>query len=228
MQAIENVIIAAAGRGKRLGHGMPKCLVNVNGIPIINYLLYLVRDIPNVRIVVGYCENDVIEHVRAIRDDVVFVRNPNFRHTATLQSLALAARGLDAHCLCMDGDMIVKEDSFAHFIKRCSTEKSLIAVSEEIMHEPVYAHEMFDSDSLVITGFDRKKKSNFEWANIAYLPSGWLAFEATNFFERLQKFLPLPALSIRRIEVDTFDDLSAAENILRTETNYCGYLSRPK
>ena len=53
MQHVENIIIAAAGRGKRLGLGLPKCLVRVQNRAIIEYQLHLVRHIPHVRLVVG-------------------------------------------------------------------------------------------------------------------------------------------------------------------------------
>ena len=37
MQTVENVVIAAAGMGKRLGMGIPKALVDVDGRKIIDY-----------------------------------------------------------------------------------------------------------------------------------------------------------------------------------------------
>ena len=67
MQHVENIIIAAAGRGKRLGLGLPKCLVRVQNRAIIEYQLHLVRHIPHVRLVVGYFEQDVVEFVRRLR-----------------------------------------------------------------------------------------------------------------------------------------------------------------
>jgi len=50
--------------------------VQVDGHTLIDYQLDLLRDVPDVRIVVGFKEEEVIEHVRKKRPDAVFVRNP--------------------------------------------------------------------------------------------------------------------------------------------------------
>ena len=223
MPPVEHVIIAAAGRGKRLGRGMPKCLVPVNGIPIINYLLYLVRDIPSVRLVVGYCEDDVVKHVRSIKRDVIFVRNPNFRHTTTLQSFFLAGRGLHSPVLCVDGDMIIEENSFTAFLAQCD-EKPLVGVASEISEDPVYAYTEGQGESLSVTGFGRDRPATYEWANMALIPPQWLAFEQTHFFEKLAHHLPLSAVPIRRVEIDTPPDLVAANTLLQRNTAYCPHV----
>lgn len=202
---------------------MPKCLVKVNGIPIINYQLHLVRNIPNVYIVVGYCEHDVMEHVRHLRDDVIFVRNPNFKHTSTLQSLALAARGMNSMCICMDGDMVIEEQSFERFLAQCRSAPPCIAVSPEITTGPVYTYIQDEGGDLYATGFGRERQSAYEWANIAWLPASWLTFEYTHFYQRLHQYLPLAAVSIRRAEVDTAEDLDAANALLRDEPGYCRF-----
>ena len=223
MSPVEHVIIAAAGRGKRLGRGMPKCLVPVNGIPVINYLLYLVRDIPSVRLVVGYCEEDVVRHVRSLRRDVIFVRNPNFRHTTTLQSFFLAGRELDSPVLCVDGDMIIEQNSFTSFLSQCQT-TPLVGISSEISADPVYTYTQGTEDGIDVISFGRTLPSPYEWANLAFIPSSWLAFEQTNFYEKLTHFLPLSAVPIRRVEIDTPADLKAANEQLQQNTSYCPYV----
>ncbi len=221
MQHVENIIIAAAGRGKRLGLGLPKCLVRVQNRAIIEYQLHLVRHIPHVRLVVGYFEQDVVEFVRRLRPDVLFVRNPNFRHTSTLQSLTLAARGLAGNCLCMDGDMIIEEESFQHFLADCADGKPRIAVSAEITDDPVYAYVREPQTPLLVEDFGREKEGRYEWANIACIPAPWLAFEPTHFFEKLRQYCPLSASVIRRVEVDTPHDLAHAEAMLEAHPAYC-------
>lgn len=56
MSSVENVVIAAAGMSTRLGVGRPKCLVEVCGRKIIEYQLALLKEIPHVYMVVGFCE----------------------------------------------------------------------------------------------------------------------------------------------------------------------------
>lgn len=224
MSTITHAIIAAAGRGKRLGMGKPKCLIEVQGSPIIAYQLHLLRHVPDVRVVVGFSEYALMEQVKKIRQDVIFVRNPNFRHTGTLQSLHMAAKGLDDYCLCLDGDMIIEEKSFERFVEICDLGQPYIGVSDEITTDPVYAHVKPDPGGLIVHGFSRSNAGDgpaYEWANVAYIPSTWLNFEHTDVFKRLERQLPIKAACLRRLEIDTPEDLSLAEDVMAKEPQYC-------
>ena len=55
------IIICCAGMGTRLGIGTTKALVNVFGKPLILRQLDLMKDIEDVRIVVGYQAEKVID-----------------------------------------------------------------------------------------------------------------------------------------------------------------------
>lgn len=82
------IIIAAAGLGSRLGHGKPKALIEVGGRTVIERMLTdCLSDEKDIRVVVGFQEQEVIDHVRSIRPDVIFVRNPDFRDGAARRSL---------------------------------------------------------------------------------------------------------------------------------------------
>lgn len=214
MQTVEHAIIAAAGRGTRLGLGMPKCLVPVAGRPIIDYLLRAVAHIPDVRLVIGYREELVLEYVKARRPDVIFVRNAGFYHTSTLQSLFLGARGIIGNCLCMDGDIIVSQQDLRAFTAACGDGNPRIGIACEITKDPVYAHVVESGGVYSLRAFSREKASEYEWANIAYIPASWLSNENVYVYERLSAFLPCDARCIRRIEVDTPEDLARAETLL--------------
>lgn len=227
MSTINCAIIAAAGRGKRLGAGLPKSLVHVNDYPIIAYQLYLLRNIKHVRIVVGFFEDELIAVVRKIRSDVIFVRNPNFRHTKTLQSFSLAAKGIKDNVLCIDGDMIINENDFENFLNACKDDDSpRIAISSNITDDPVYAYTEVINNEIHVTGFGRNDKSNYEWANVMYLPPSWLTFEPTDVFEKLAHYTPIKATEIDRQEVDTPQDLQLAENVIKKDPNYCKCLKQ--
>ena len=59
----KTVIISCAGMGKRLGLGIVKCLVDVDGKPLIIRNLELLDDCDDVRVVVGDQAERVIEVV---------------------------------------------------------------------------------------------------------------------------------------------------------------------
>src|SRR4051812_44980275 len=94
MSIIKHAVITAAGIGSRLGMNLPKCLVAVAGKSIIDYQLALLKEVEDIRIVVGFMQEQVIEHVKALRPDAIFVCNHQYASTTTLQSLFLGAKGL--------------------------------------------------------------------------------------------------------------------------------------
>lgn len=210
MQTIENVVIAAAGMGKRLGMGMPKALVEVSGKKIIEYQLSLFKDVPNVFMVVGFCDTEVIDFVKNIRRDVIFVRNTNFKHTKTLESFYLAAQLIKGWAVFIDGDMIIPTSSFKNFSSHC-VEEMQIAVTKRISDDPVYA--LVDSANKV-TGFSYTQESLYEWANVVYMKSELLQGGRENVFEFLERFLPAKAVEIDRLEIDTPEDLQYAETLI--------------
>ena len=212
MQPIRNVIIAAAGMGNRLGYCMPKCLVDVLGRKIIEYQLELLKDIPNVRIVVGYQETQVMNFVKKIRKDIVFVRNPAFKNTTTLQSLYLGVKGLQEPCIIMDGDTIFERESFNKFLSHCEDRIPTLGVSSIISTDPVYADS--SDKKLDIVSFSRNKVSKYEWANIALVVPSMIENKNIHVYQQLSKYLPLRGFEINRLEIDTEMDLINARNVL--------------
>lgn len=70
MRDTQYAVIAAASFGSRLRQGIPKCLAEVNGHKIIEYQLALLRNVSDVRIVTGYCGDEVIRTVKMLRPDI--------------------------------------------------------------------------------------------------------------------------------------------------------------
>ena len=220
MSIVKNAVIAVAGMGKRLGLGKPKCLIKVCDKTILEYQLDLLKDIENVFLVVGFCENDIIDFVSKIRKDVIFVRNANFQHTKTLESFYLAAKVINDNAIFMDGDMIIEPQSFKEFINISETQREVndlvVAVSKRISNDPVYANvHSQENNMLKIYGFSYDKRSNYEWANIVCMPSNLVVSGMSHTFEHIQKFLPASAAVIDRLEIDTPADLQIAEQCLQ-------------
>ncbi|MGM9737026.1 MAG: aminotransferase class I/II-fold pyridoxal phosphate-dependent enzyme [Candidatus Cryptobacteroides sp.] len=105
-------IILAAGMGRRLGEytkNNTKCMVPVNGVPLIDRLLdQLARLSPDrVVIVVGYEGKKLMDHIAEIRTDlrIEFVENPVYNRTNNIYSLWLAREYLQA-----DDTLLVESD----------------------------------------------------------------------------------------------------------------------
>lgn len=197
---------------------MPKCLVEVCGRRIIDYLLEALADVPQVRMVVGFREMEVMAHVRALRRDVLFVRNPAFLHTTTLQSLHLGVRGLSEPCLILDGDTIYDGPSLRRLCDLSQDGAPTVGVSTDITEDPVYAAispaGAGRAGELMITGFSRDQRSQYEWANVAVLPPSLLTDSPTAVYQRLATGLPMRAAVVERLEIDTEGDLRRAEEYL--------------
>lgn len=118
MNIVKHAVIAAAGFGSRLNRGIPKCLVEVNGHKIIEYQLAQLQEIPDVRLVVGYHADEVIQAVKQLRQDVKFIINDCYDTTTTLQSYYMGCCDLHDYFLLLDGDIIPHKESFSNFLKK--------------------------------------------------------------------------------------------------------------
>ena len=78
--------------GNRLGMGTTKALVEVDGKPLIIRHLEMLKDETDIRVVVGYQAEQVINVVKEYREDVMFVFNHNYRNTGTGASVVLASK----------------------------------------------------------------------------------------------------------------------------------------
>lgn len=211
MHTIKHAIIAAAGMGTRLGLGKPKCLLDFGGEPLIAHLLSLLEEVEDVRIVVGFAARQVIEVVRSIRKDVLFVMNMSYKTTTTLSSYSMGAAHLSDPCLFMDADILFDPTTFFDFLNVCkSTSEPIVALTESKTDDCVYA-EVKEGD---IVSFSRDIESPYEWANLAWLPPSMLdTSDHLSVFEQLDKRLPLRAALIKSYEVDTAHDFERAKRV---------------
>lgn len=215
MPSVEHAVIAAAGIGSRLGHGIPKCLVEIGGETLIGKQLALLSDIPDVRVVVGYREEAVIDCVRSVRPDVIFVRNPRFRETTTQDSYVLGAEGLHGSCLFMDADILFDAQSFREFTVFAASRPLTIGVTAAKTDDAVFVVTRADEDAgLEVVSFSREPAA-LEWANVVHAPADSFHEGRGAVFETLQMLLPVPAKEIVSYEVDTEGDLMRAREFAR-------------
>lgn len=114
-------IILAAGMGKRLGEYTKqntKCMVPVNGIPLIDRLLSQLSrlSLNRIVIVVGYEGKKLIDHIGnryADKVKIEFVNNPIYDKTNNIYSLALAGEQMqEDDTLLIESDLIFDDSIF--------------------------------------------------------------------------------------------------------------------
>lgn len=208
MPFIKHAVICAAGMGTRLGMNLPKCLVKVGNRKIIDYQLELLKDIEDVRIVVGFMEEEVINHVLKIRKDVTFVRNPIYHNTTNAYSLSLGVKYLDESYLMLDGDLLINQEEFESFINSIEKDKLLIGVTPSKTEEAVFVQLNENGEC---EAFTREEVTDFEWSGVAYIPNNAeISKKGKYVYQELEKHLPCKVHKINCYEIDTPKDLSIA------------------
>lgn len=110
-------LILAAGMGKRLKHltnDNTKCMVEVNGVTMIERALRILdkKKLSKIVIVVGYKGQNLIDYIKTlnINTPVVFIDNPIYDKTNNIYSLALAKDYLCAEdTLLLESDLVFQE-----------------------------------------------------------------------------------------------------------------------
>lgn len=134
-------IILAAGMGKRLGEytkNNTKCMVPVNGTPLIDRVLGQLSklDLKRVVIVVGYEGQKLMEYLGSERDGlkIEYVNNPIFDKTNNIYSLALAKEKLkEDDTLLIESDLIFDDGMFNLLLNSPEPNLALVAKYESWM-----------------------------------------------------------------------------------------------
>jgi choline kinase/phosphatidylglycerophosphate synthase len=108
-------VILAAGMGSRLGPlsgGLPKCLVEVGGRPILLRLLHQLRNagVERAVIVTGHLRDRLESELarQALPLEVTLAANPDYRTSNTARSLLAARQAVEGGFLLCDGDVVLR------------------------------------------------------------------------------------------------------------------------
>lgn len=211
MQVSRTVIISCAGMGNRLGLGTTKALVEVEGKPLIMHHLEKLKDESDIRVVVGYQAEKVINVVRKYRKDVVFVFNHNYRETGTGASVALASQYANEYILSLDGDLIIHPDDMKKILE-CDHEFVSGGISDT--DEPWMLQTYKDDGKEFVSAFS-KNIGNYEWNGITQMKSAKIKNGQGHVFQLIEPYLPIPFLELRTREIDTVNDYERAVEWVR-------------
>lgn len=198
----KTVIISCAGMGKRLGEGIPKALVKINGKTLLQRTLELLNDVEDVRIVVGYCAQDVILEAQKYRDDITFVFNHEYAINGTGASVALAAKYAREFILTIDGDVIVHPDDMPKII---FANEEFVGGCEISTDEPVFLKTCNDE----VLSFSREC-GEYEWTGITLLKTARVQYTDGHVYGLIEPFLPMKYKILRMKEIDTKNDYNVA------------------
>lgn len=217
MSPLKHVVISAAGIGSRLGLNKPKCLVEVNGRTLLDYHIERLAWAQTIWLVVGFQEEEVIEHALSLRADIIIVRNPDYARTNTLQSIYRVSRHLQERFLVVDADTVIEEASFQAFLQAAEQADGLIGISSYTTSDGVRA--LVDGSGEWVTGFTREPQHPYEWTGIAVITPPMVIDKPIYVYQALEAYLPLPAFELKAFDIDTTADLDMARHVIANQWN---------
>lgn len=211
MSFSRTVIISCAGMGNRLGLGTTKALVEVDGKPLIIRHLEYLKDEEDIRVVVGYQAEKVIETVTTYRKDILFVFNHDFRNTGTGASVALASKYANEYVLSLDGDMLVHPEDM---------EKILACKHEFVGGNPIESDDpwmlqTYEQDGKKMVSAFSHCMGSYEWNGITQMLASKMLKGNGHVFHLIEPYLPVEFMELRTREIDTINDYERAEEWVR-------------
>ncbi|MDD5355417.1 MAG: phosphocholine cytidylyltransferase family protein [Candidatus Omnitrophica bacterium] len=230
-------IILAAGRGRRLKSltaRLPKCLLRINGKPMLYYQIEALRrhKIRTIVMVLGYKHEKIIEYcLKHFRDCMfTFIVNPFYETTNSLVSMWFARGHLDSEFIYMHSDILfdpailakIKQDNRKAVIaieqKRCDREDLKVKLKDGCLAAINKRMTIWEADGEFI-GIAKFKK---ETALILPRLLDHFVFNKKFMFwfelswETLIKHIRIHALNVngkKWIEIDTLSDFRKANEL---------------
>lgn len=195
-------IVLAAGVGRRLGKGIPKCLVEIEGRSLLDRQIEALASFETT-VVVGFQAERVIQEIGG-RTHVV--HNEDYATTSPCHSIALCS-DFEEPCLILDGDLLFPPGELDGLIGV----PPFIGVCPPRSEDPVYA-EIRQGEVL---GFHRSPR-RWEWACVfCERPSLFRGIRSGYVYDVLAQKLPMEARNIDCFEIDTEGDLRGARTWVR-------------
>ena len=209
------VIISCAGMGRRLGIGTTKALIEIENKPLIIRHLEALKDVKDIRIVVGYHAEKLIKVVTDYRKDVTFVFNHDYMNNGTGASVCLALRNSSDKILTIDGDIIIHPKDYEDIL---ATTDEFIGVTNPSTDNPVLV-DLNSADQ--VTEFSRTH-GTLEWTGIMQVKKERINTGVGHVYQLIENSLPIKAKKIRLKEIDTPNDFDKAKRWINN-----GYIDLP-
>ena len=201
------IIISCAGMGNRLGLGKTKALIEIEGKPLIIRQLEMLTNENDIRVVVGYQAEQVIDVVNSYRQDVIFVFNHDYRNTGTGASVGLASKYANEYILTLDGDLLIHPDDMKSILE-CKGE--FVSGGQIVTDDPWYVQITDEYNQEYVRAFS-KVTGKYEWNGITQLKSDKIREGTGHVFQLVEPWIPIPFFYVRTHEIDTMNDLKKAK-----------------
>lgn len=209
----KSVVISCAGIGSRLGLGLTKALVQINGSSLISWQLKLFKAVEDLRLVIGFQGSEIIDEVLKYRKDVIFCYNHRYFETKTGASYYLGARHANKESIEWDGDLLVHPDDVKMLL---DTEGEYVCYGDITSEDCVYVH---INDRGEVLDFSRDE-GDYEWTGPACMNKNHLTYCSQNVFNMFEPLCPIKGIKVRAYDIDTYNDYLRVAEITK-EWNIC-------
>ena len=203
-----SVVISCAGIGSRLGLGLTKALIQINGSSLISWQLKLFEGVEDLRLVVGFQSSEIIEEVCKYRDDVIFCYNHRYFETKTGASFHLGARHGNNFAIEWDGDLLVHPEDVKTIL---NAEGEFICYAEKSSDEAVYVQTDTNGNVMAFS----RERGDYEWTGPACIMRDKVKYSSGNVFNQLEPYLPMKGIKVRAYDIDTYSDYSRVMEIAK-------------
>jgi choline kinase len=225
-------IILAAGMGRRLGaltKDNTKCMIEVNGVKLIDRLLGQLSKLSLTRvvIVVGYKGQELRDYLGQRYDDKIkleFIENPVYASTNNIYSLALAKDQLQQDdTLLIESDLIFEDRMFDLILNDKDPNVALVAKYETWMDGTMVR---IDEDYNIVNFVPKKafnyadKDSYYKTCNIYKFSKEFAANKYVPFLEVYMKALGCNEYYEQVLRVITFLDKSEVKALPITDEKW--------
>lgn len=208
MSCTKSVVLSCAGIGSRLGLGLTKALLKINGRSLISWQLEQFSEVEDIRIVVGFQAKSIIEEVLRIRKDVTFVFNHLYFETKTGASFYLGAKDARDDIIEWDGDLLVHPDDVKTIL---NTEGEFICYSDITSDGAVFCKTDEDGNVLAFS----RENGDYEWTGPACIKKSNLTYSSNNVYNIFERVLPMKGMKIRAYDIDTYNDYKRVSEITK-------------
>ena len=244
-------VILAAGMGRRLKeltNDNTKCMIQVNGVPLIERMLRQLekRHLSRIVIVVGYKGKKLIDYIDELKlqTPIVYVENSNYDKTNNIYSLAKAKEFLrQDDTLLFESDLIFEDSVIDELLNDSRDTLALVDKYESWMDgtcmklgkddniEAFISSKKFkysEIESYYKTVNIYKFSKNFsEFCYIPFLEAYSMALGNNEYYEQVLKVITVldePKIKAKRLsgqlwyEIDDIQDLDIAESLFASNT----------
>ena len=110
-----NLVILASGMGTRLNKKMPKCLVSINNITLLERIINISKEFDKVIIVGGYKIN-LLKKIINNNENIYLINNKHFKTTNMVESFFKAYNKIDRDVIITYSDILFDQSLFKKMI----------------------------------------------------------------------------------------------------------------